>query len=113
MKITFPHMGNTYIVAKSLLDDLGIDYVIPSFNNKKALETGTKYAPDPAIRRLRSKMGMVFQSFNLFYCRNCICIWSFIVNDIEHITDKVALYIFTTFYNNTFISVVNITVNGK
>ena len=27
--------GNTYIVAKSLLDDLGIDYQIPPFNNKR------------------------------------------------------------------------------
>ena len=46
-----------------------------------------------------------FQFFNFFNGRNCICIWRFIVNDIEHITDKVALYIFATFYNNTFISV--------
>jgi len=46
-------MGNTYIVAKSLLDDLGIDYVIPSFNNKKALETGTKYALKWRACRLR------------------------------------------------------------
>ena len=44
MKITFPHMGNTYIVAKSLLDDLHVDYVIPPYNNKRALEIGTKYA---------------------------------------------------------------------
>jgi len=27
MKITFPHMGNTYIAVKALLDDIGAEYV--------------------------------------------------------------------------------------
>lgn len=63
MKITFPHMGNTYIVAKSLLDDLGIDYVIPSFNNKKALETGTKYAPEMACLPLKMNLGNYIEAY--------------------------------------------------
>jgi predicted nucleotide-binding protein (sugar kinase/HSP70/actin superfamily) len=42
MVITFPHMGNTYVTAKALLDDLGREYVIPPFNVKQSLEIGTK-----------------------------------------------------------------------
>ncbi|MDQ2085480.1 CoA protein activase [Herbivorax sp. ANBcel31] len=57
MKITFPHMGNTYITAKALLDDFGVDYEIPPFNNKKALETGTKYAPEMACLPLKMNLG--------------------------------------------------------
>ncbi|WP_313559978.1 hypothetical protein [Ruminiclostridium cellobioparum] len=45
MKITFPHIGNTYITAKSFLDDFGSEYVVPPFNTNKTLELGSKYTP--------------------------------------------------------------------
>ena len=38
MKITFPHLGNTYLASKALFDGLEIDSVIPPPSNKKALE---------------------------------------------------------------------------
>jgi len=63
MKITFPHMGNTYISAKALLDDLGADYIIPPFNNKKALEIGTKYAPELACFPLKMNIGNYIQAY--------------------------------------------------
>lgn len=64
MKLTFPHMGNTYIVVKALLDDLGADYVIPPFNNKKALELGTKLAPELACLPLKINIGNYIQAYN-------------------------------------------------
>lgn len=57
MKLTFPHMGNTYITAKALLEDLNIDYVVPPHNNKRALEIGTKYAPEMACLPLKINIG--------------------------------------------------------
>lgn len=63
MKITFPHMGNTYITAKALLDDLGAEYIIPPFNNKKALEIGTKYAPELACLPLKINLGNYIQAY--------------------------------------------------
>ena len=63
MKITFPHMGNIYITAKALLDDLGTDYVIPPFNNKKALEIGTKYSPELACLPLKINLGNYIQAY--------------------------------------------------
>ncbi|MCX8130365.1 MAG: CoA protein activase [Clostridia bacterium] len=63
MKITFPHMGNTYIVAKALLDDLGTEYVIPPFNSKKTLEIGTKYAPEMACLPLKINIGNYIQAY--------------------------------------------------
>jgi predicted nucleotide-binding protein (sugar kinase/HSP70/actin superfamily) len=62
MKITFPHLGNAYICVKSLLDDMGIDYVIPPFNNKKALEIGTKHAPELACLPLKINIGNYIQA---------------------------------------------------
>lgn len=62
MKITFPHLGNTYICVKALLDDLGVDYVIPPFNNKKALELGTKHVPEMACLPLKINIGNYIQA---------------------------------------------------
>lgn len=63
MKITFPHMGNTYITAKVLLDELGTEYVIPPFNNKRSLEIGTKYAPELACLPLKINLGNYIQAY--------------------------------------------------
>lgn len=62
MKLTFPHMGNMYITVKSLLDDLEVDYAIPPFNNKTALEMGAKYAPEMACLPLKINIGNFIQA---------------------------------------------------
>ncbi len=46
MKITFPHMGTTYIPVKMMLDELEVEVVLPPKSNKKTLELGTKYSPE-------------------------------------------------------------------
>ena len=65
MKITFPHLGNTYIVIKSILDELGVEYVIPPFNNKKALELGTKLAPEMVCLPLKINIGNYIQAYEM------------------------------------------------
>lgn len=64
MTITFPHMGNTYIIAKVLLDELGINYVVPSFDIKKALEIGAKVAPESACLPLKINLGNYIMAYN-------------------------------------------------
>lgn len=63
MKITFPHLGNTYICVKALFDDLRLDYCIPPFNNKRALELGTKYVPEMACFPLKLNIGNYIQAY--------------------------------------------------
>ena len=65
MKITFPHMGNMYIVAKALLDEFSVDYVIPPFNNKNALEIGTRYAPETACLPLKLNIGNLIEAHEM------------------------------------------------
>ncbi|MDI9499696.1 MAG: hypothetical protein WAP56_00025 [Acetivibrionales bacterium] len=65
MKITFPHLGNTYICVKSILDDIGADYVIPPFNNKKALELGTRYSPEMVCLPLKINIGNYIQAYGM------------------------------------------------
>ncbi len=65
MKITFPHLGNTYIIVKSIFDDLGVDYVIPPFNNKKALELGTRYTSEMVCLPLKINIGNYIQAYEM------------------------------------------------
>jgi len=63
MKLTFPHLGNVYIPVKGMLDELGIDYIIPPRNNKKSLELGTKYAPEMSCLPLKITIGNLIQAY--------------------------------------------------
>ncbi len=65
MKITFPHLGNTYMCIKSMLDDLGIECVIPPFNNKHALELGARLAPEMACLPLKINIGNYIQAWEI------------------------------------------------
>ncbi len=63
MKITFPHLGNTYICVKPLLDELNIDCIIPPFNNREALELGTRHAPECCCLPLKINIGNYLQAY--------------------------------------------------
>ncbi|KYH35356.1 2-hydroxyglutaryl-CoA dehydratase, D-component [Clostridium tepidiprofundi DSM 19306] len=62
MKITFPHLGNTYLASKALFDGLGIDSVIPPPSNKKALEIGSLYSPEEICLPFKIMIGNYIQS---------------------------------------------------
>lgn len=62
MKVTFPHLGNTCYAFKATFDALGIDYVIPDFSNKKALEIGSLYSPDEICLPFKIMIGNYVQS---------------------------------------------------
>ena len=66
MKVTFPHIGETCIyVSKALLDDLDIDYILPPFTSKKALEIGTKHVPECACLPLKITLGNLMEAYEL------------------------------------------------
>ena len=62
MKITFPHLGNTYLAAKALFDGLGIECIIPPFSNNEALELGSKFSPEEMCLPYKIMMGNYLQS---------------------------------------------------
>lgn len=63
MKLTMPHMGNTYLGAKALFDGLGIEFIIPEFGNTEALEIGSKYAPDEICLPFKIMFGNIIQGY--------------------------------------------------
>lgn len=62
MRITFPHLGNVYIAAKALFNELGIECIVPPFNNKEALEIGTLYSPEEICLPFKITIGNYIQS---------------------------------------------------
>lgn len=65
MKITFPHLGNTYITVKAMLEDLGIECIVPPFNNKKALELGTRHVSEMSCLPLKINIGNYIQAYEM------------------------------------------------
>lgn len=62
MRVTFPHLGNVYIAAKALFDELEIDYVIPPLSSKKTLEIGSFYSPEEICLPFKINIGNYIQS---------------------------------------------------
>ncbi|NSW89357.1 MAG: CoA protein activase [Firmicutes bacterium] len=65
MKVTFPHMGNLYICIKVLMEELGIDYVIPPFTSKRTLEIGTRHVPECACLPLKITTGNLIEAYQV------------------------------------------------
>lgn len=46
MRIAFPHMGNAYIPLKALVEELGLEAVVPPRPSQHSLKNGSRYAPE-------------------------------------------------------------------
>ncbi|MGI6120089.1 MAG: CoA protein activase [Desulfosporosinus sp.] len=64
MKITFPHMGNTWIVIQTLFESLNVEVVIPPFNSKQTMQLGTKLSPESACLPLKLNLGNYIEAAN-------------------------------------------------
>ncbi|MEZ0535877.1 acyl-CoA dehydratase activase-related protein [Caldicellulosiruptoraceae bacterium PP1] len=65
MKIAFPHMGNLYITAKTLFEELGHQVIVPPYNNDKVKEIGSKYAPEFICLPLKLNLGNFIQAIEM------------------------------------------------
>ncbi|GAW91358.1 CoA protein activase [Calderihabitans maritimus] len=57
MKVTFPHMGNLYIVVRALLEELGLEVVVPPACSKRTLTLGARHSPEFACLPLKVNLG--------------------------------------------------------
>lgn len=65
MKVTFPHMGNQYVATKVLLEELGVDVVVPPQCSKDTLDIGVKYSPESICLPLKVNMGNYIESIRM------------------------------------------------
>ncbi|QUH24708.1 CoA protein activase [Serpentinicella alkaliphila] len=64
MKVTFPHMGNQYVGTKVLLEEVGLDVIVPVDCSKETLNIGTKYSPESICLPLKINIGNFVESIN-------------------------------------------------
>jgi predicted nucleotide-binding protein (sugar kinase/HSP70/actin superfamily) len=57
MKVTFPHMGNAWIVIQTLFESLNVEVVVPPANSKRTLNLGTRLSPESACLPLKLNLG--------------------------------------------------------
>lgn len=57
MKVTFPHLGNLYIVLETFFVNLGIDVIAPPPVTKKTIELGSMHSPEFACFPLKINVG--------------------------------------------------------
>jgi len=65
MKITFPHMGHSYIGLKCLFENLGWEVVVPPLPNKRTLDLGVRYAPELACLPLKINVGNLLEALEM------------------------------------------------
>jgi hypothetical protein len=46
LKVTYAHLGNFYIPCKILLNELGLEPVVPPFTSQRTIALGTNIAPE-------------------------------------------------------------------
>lgn len=57
MKVSFPHMGNSYIGFEHLLSGMGFEVVLPPAPTQKTLTYGARYSPEFACMPFKVLMG--------------------------------------------------------
>jgi len=57
MKISFPHMGYSYIALKWLVENMGHECIVPPEPSKRTLDLGVRYAPEFACIPFKILMG--------------------------------------------------------
>ncbi|NLJ24783.1 MAG: CoA protein activase [Firmicutes bacterium] len=65
MKITFPHMGTSWIGFKTLIEGIGHEVVLPPPPTKRTLDLGTKYAPEFACLPFKVLLGTYLEAIEL------------------------------------------------
>ncbi len=64
MKVTFPHMGNAWIVIQTLFESLNVEVVVPPTNSKRTLQLGTRLSPESACMPLKLNLGNYIEAVN-------------------------------------------------
>jgi predicted nucleotide-binding protein (sugar kinase/HSP70/actin superfamily) len=62
MRVSLPHMGNLYVPCRAVLEQLGIDYVIPPANSQRTLSLGSRYSPEGLCIPFKMTLGNMIEA---------------------------------------------------
>lgn len=57
MRVTFPHIGNLWVMIKAMADKMGIDLVVPPLTSQRTLSLGVRYAPEMVCLPFKLTLG--------------------------------------------------------
>jgi predicted nucleotide-binding protein (sugar kinase/HSP70/actin superfamily) len=64
MKVTFPHLGDGWIAFKALLEEIGLQVVVPPEITKKTINLGAKYSPEFVCFPFKVTLGNYIEALN-------------------------------------------------
>lgn len=62
MLLTYPHMGEAYIAVKSLMDEIGVESIIPTFTTEETLRLGASLSPETVCLPYKIMLGNYINS---------------------------------------------------
>lgn len=65
LKVTFPHMGNSYIPFRSVLLDLGVEPIVPPPITQRTITLGTQISPEFACFPMKINLGNFLEAFEM------------------------------------------------
>ena len=65
MKVTFPQMGTLAIPMKALLEEAGLEVILPPATSKRTLTLGSAHAPEFACLPLKINLGNYLEALEL------------------------------------------------
>ncbi|MFQ6014661.1 MAG: acyl-CoA dehydratase activase-related protein [Anaerolineae bacterium] len=65
MRLSFPHMGTTYIPVKALFTHLGVDVIIPPVSSKRTLSLGARHSPEFVCLPFKLMMGNFIEALEM------------------------------------------------
>ncbi|HBG21793.1 MAG: CoA protein activase [Syntrophaceticus sp.] len=65
MKLTFPHMGYSYVAFKMLIEDLGYEVVVPPEPSKRTMDLGVRYSPEFSCIPFKVLLGTFLETIEM------------------------------------------------
>jgi predicted nucleotide-binding protein (sugar kinase/HSP70/actin superfamily) len=65
VKLTFPHMGYSYVAFKMLINELGYEAVVPPEPSKRTMDLGVRYSPEFACIPFKVLMGTYLETIEM------------------------------------------------
>ncbi len=65
MRLTFPHMGNLWIILETLFRDFTTELVIPPPNSRRTLSLGVKYSPEWVCLPFKMTLGNMIEALDM------------------------------------------------
>ncbi|MBF8266004.1 MAG: CoA protein activase [Dehalococcoidia bacterium] len=65
MKVSFPHMGHTWVGIHALFNELKIDYIMPPFISQRTLSLGVQHSPSGLCIPFKYTMGNFIEALDM------------------------------------------------